>query len=131
MGREEENRWPWRGQAALARPTPQRVSGAALGGPLGAVYFPSGTKGQQPLVFPALAGLRGRAAAPANSVARERLCVCHVAHPTRGSSPAWAETPARGLGRRAERVDRAVPDRAAPHACLATQSQIADTKPVG
>ncbi len=54
----------WCGQAALARPAPLRVSGAALGGPHGAVYFPSGTKGQQPLVFPALAGLRGRAAAP-------------------------------------------------------------------
>src|SRR5437660_451349 len=53
----------WRGQAALARPTPLRASGAALGGPHGAVYFPSGTKGQQPLVFPALAGLRGRAVA--------------------------------------------------------------------
>lgn len=66
MGREEENRRPWCGQAALARPTPHRVSGAALGGPHGAVYFPSGTKGQQPLVFPALAGLRGRAAAPAD-----------------------------------------------------------------
>jgi len=56
----------WRGQAALARPTPLRASGVALGGPHGAVYFPSGTKGQQPLVFPALAGLRGRAVAPAN-----------------------------------------------------------------
>ncbi|MFZ5706068.1 MAG: hypothetical protein ACOY5R_12505 [Pseudomonadota bacterium] len=43
----------------LARPTPQRVSGAALGGPHGAVYFPSGTKGQRPLVFPVLAVLRG------------------------------------------------------------------------
>src|SRR3546814_9610384 len=32
MGREEENRWPWRGQAALARPTPIWASGAALGG---------------------------------------------------------------------------------------------------
>lgn len=41
-----------------------RASGAALGGQHGAVYFPSGTKGQQPLVFPALAGLRGRDAAP-------------------------------------------------------------------
>lgn len=66
MGREEENRRPWCGQAALARPTPHRVSGVALGGPHGAVYFPSGTKGQQPLVFPALAGLRGRAVAPAD-----------------------------------------------------------------
>src|SRR3546814_18032848 len=63
MGREEENRWPWRGQAALARPTPIWASGAALGGQHGGVYFPSGTKGQQPLVFPALARLRGRAAA--------------------------------------------------------------------
>lgn len=63
MGREEENRWPWRGQAALARPTPIWASGSALGGQHGGVYFPSGTKGQQPLVFPALAGLRGRAAA--------------------------------------------------------------------
>src|SRR3546814_4850258 len=63
MGREEENRWPWRGQAALARPTPIWASGAALGGHHGGVYFPSGTKGQQPLVFPALARLRGRAAA--------------------------------------------------------------------
>ena len=52
----------WRGQAALARPTPLRASGAALGGPHGAVYFPSGTKGQQHLVFPWQAGLRGRAA---------------------------------------------------------------------
>src|SRR3546814_1596981 len=59
----EENRWPWRGQAALARPTPIWASGAALGGQHGGVYFPSGTKGQQLLVFPALARLRGRAAA--------------------------------------------------------------------
>src|SRR3546814_16355677 len=63
MGREEENRWPWRGQAALARPTPIWASGAALGGQHGGVYLPSGTTGQQPLVFPALARLRGRAAA--------------------------------------------------------------------
>ena len=56
----------WRGQAALARPTPPRALGAALGGPHGVVYFPSGTKGQQPLVFPALASLRGRAAALSN-----------------------------------------------------------------
>lgn len=40
-----------------------RASGAALGGPHGGVYFPSGTKGQQPLAFPALVGLRGRGAA--------------------------------------------------------------------
>jgi hypothetical protein len=56
----------WRGQAALARPTPPRASGAALGGPHGAVDCPSGTKGQQPLVFPASHGLRGRAWAPTN-----------------------------------------------------------------
>jgi len=42
----------WRGQAALARPAPPRVSGAVLGGPHGAVYFPSGTKGQQPWCSP-------------------------------------------------------------------------------
>ncbi len=36
----------------LARPTPLRVSGAVLGGPHGAVYFPSGTKGQQPWCSP-------------------------------------------------------------------------------
>ena len=41
-----------------------KASGAALGGPHGVVYFPSGTKGQQPLVFPALDGLWGRASAP-------------------------------------------------------------------
>lgn len=40
MGREKENRWPGAG-------------GPPLGGQHGAVYFPSGTKGQQPLVFPA------------------------------------------------------------------------------
>ena len=73
MGREEENRWPWRGQAALARPTPPRASGAALGGQHGGVYFPSGTKGQQTLAFPALAGLRGRAAAPTNRAAPWRV----------------------------------------------------------
>jgi hypothetical protein len=43
----------WRGQAALARPTPEEAAGAALGGPHGAVDFASGTKGQPPLVFPA------------------------------------------------------------------------------
>lgn len=97
----------WRGQAALARPTPIGASGAALGGPHGAVDYPSGPKGQQPLVFPQACGPPGEG--------RERLSgqgsrcgaamrVCHVAHPlTRGSSPAWAETPARWLGRRSRR----------------------------
>lgn len=114
MGREEENRRPWCGQAALARPTPHRVSGAALGGPHGAVYFPSGTKGQQPLVFPASDGLRGRASTPIEDRSRRaRPRVCHVAHLTRGSSPVRAETPARWLGRR-NRADRAVPGRVAP-----------------
>lgn len=47
---------------------PHKGSGAALGGPHGVVYFPSGTKGQQPLVFPAPDGLRGRASVPANLV---------------------------------------------------------------
>ena len=58
----------------LARPTPPRASGAALCGPHGAVYFPSGTKGQQTLAFPALTGLRGRAAAPANVCDRALMC---------------------------------------------------------
>lgn len=103
----------WRGQAALARPTPLRASGAALGGPHGAVYFPSGTKGQQPLVFPALAGLREGRGALQGSVSH----LCASAGVPRGAPHArivtlWDETPGRWLGRR-ERADRAVPVRVA------------------
>ena len=93
----------WRGQAALARPTPIGASGAALGGPHGAVDFASGTKGQRPLVFPACAGLRGRAVAPRDDVA---LCaaiggVPHGTPPSREDRyPRWAKTPVRWLGRR-------------------------------
>ena len=102
MGREEENRWPWRGQAALARPTPIRASGAALGGPHGGVYFPSGTKGQQPLVFPALAGLRGRDAALSERCRARRAAAISVPHGTPHARivTLWDETPARWLGRR-------------------------------
>lgn len=80
----------WRGQAALARPTPIGASGAALGGSHGGVDFASGTKGQRPLVFPACAGLRGRAVSAKGRcrAVRGYWGVCHMAHPlTRGSLP--------------------------------------------
>src|SRR3546814_16038609 len=77
----------WRGRSEIdglaraGRPSAAdapKASGAALGGPPGAVDFASGTKGQQPLVFPVSAGLRGRApapcAAPPPRLARPYMC---------------------------------------------------------
>jgi hypothetical protein len=66
MGRESEN-------LPLARASRLSVAVALQGGGrhawriTRAVDCRSGTKGQPPLVFPALAGLRGRAAAPTGS----------------------------------------------------------------
>src|SRR3546814_8778520 len=80
---------PWRGRAALARPAPQRASGAALGGLHGGPDCRSGTKGQPPLVFPRAGGPlgEGRGATRSNAVriagdrkigrasSRERVCL--------------------------------------------------------
>ena len=100
MGREGENLAPGAGEPPSAAGA--HASGAALGGQHGGVYFPSGTKGQQPLVFPALAGLRGRAAALGKWCRAHRAAATGVpcGTPHARIVTLWAETTARWLGRR-------------------------------
>ena len=104
----------WCGQAALARPTPLRVSGAALGGPHGAVYFPSGTKGQQPWCSPRCGPPgEGRGA----SKPRSRVGAAFgVSRGTPHARIVTRRTRRRhgGLVRARQRADRAVPGRVAP-----------------
>lgn len=71
MGRESENLAPGAGEPPSAVGA-YKASGTAIGGLNGGPDCRSGTKGQPPLVFPVLAGLRGRAAVPATLAARKR-----------------------------------------------------------